>query len=197
VDCVPPLVMELALAGPITLVNAKLVEGLPPLSAATTLYEPECEFAVAVIVTSPSASLVPEVALNDDEAPVPGDPSVTIAPCTALLPLSFTRNCSVVGNALPTVCDWPPPWMTLKVEAALFVLVSPNNAGEEAPEVVAVTLYAPATEPAVAAVLACPLASVVIVVELKLTLAPDVGPENVTVFPGTTFPALSFTVATS
>jgi hypothetical protein len=152
-----------------------------------------CPFAP---VTAVAADNVPKVPV----AVEPGALKVTVTPDTGLLCESSTVATSALVNAvlMAAVCGVP---LVAAIDAdAPAVFVSANEAGDVAPETLAVALKTPAVKLAVkAGEVACPFVpveAVEVVDPPKLALAPDPGREKVTVAPGTRLPAESFTVAT-
>jgi hypothetical protein len=100
-------------------------------------------------------------------------------------------------KVLPTVALWPVPLVAVIVAGAPAVLVSENDAGDDAPETEAVTEYAPATVFAATLTLARPAELVVAVEVVAVVDAPLAGEVKVTVALGTGLPLVSLTRATS
>src|SRR5207249_1852362 len=107
---------------------------------------------------------------------------------------STTVASSEAAKLVLTVALCPEPLATAMLAAAPAVLVSVKRAGVLTPAVVAVTVYEPATVPAVIVSLAWPLELVLSVAPLVIP-APLAGPANVTLAPGTRLLNASRTVA--
>ena len=137
---------------------------------AVTVYGPAMALAVAVALAAPDALVTADATAAD--APVPGAVNATVVPATALPKLSVTVAASGAANTACTVADWlSPPAIAIAV-AAPGALVSAKLTAAR-PAAPAVTLYAPATVPAVAEVWAMPLASVSALPGRQDARAPD------------------------
>jgi hypothetical protein len=193
--CVPPLATVTFDAAPAVFVRLNVAEVVPPDTLAVTVYAPAVALAVAVALVWPLASVAAGT-LSLAEAPFTGTAvNVTVAPLTGLLLASVTVTASGLPNAVPTAVLCVPPLATLTFDAAPAVFVRLNVADVVPPETLAVTLYAPTMELAVAVTLATPEEFVIAVGLERVALAPDDGGVNVTVAPLTGLPPPSVTVA--
>ena len=118
------------------------------------------------------------------------------APDTGLLNASVTTTIKGAANAAPTAADWPLPLTTAIALAAPFKFVSVKAAGVPTLAVEALTVYVPATVPAVTAIETWPDESVVPERAASMAVAPLPGTLKVTGAPGTATPRLSRTIET-
>lgn len=209
--CPLPLVAVRFAAAPVMLVKAKLAGVVAPGVVAVTEYAPAVALAVNavdvamplefVVSVSVSVVLLPKSPL----APEAGAVKVTATPLVGD-PLVVTVAESGRAKAVLSAALCPPPLVGVMVTVGgggVAVFVKAKLAGVVAPDVVAVTEYAPAVALAVKILeVAMPLASVVSVsvapgvVVAKVPLAPDAGAVKVTGTPLAGAP-LVVTVATS
>jgi hypothetical protein len=196
-----PLLAVIEAGAPGLLVKLKLTE-VSPADEAVTLYGPPAiEFVVAVTDATPDALVTAAELLSPAEAPEPGAAKFTVTPETGLPPLSFTVTASAAPKAVLTValCGEAPPFAV--IEAAAPAALVKLKLTDVRPAEEADTLYRPALEFAVKAVVAMPFESVETVITvlllLNMPLGPVPGAVNVTLVPGTGLPPLSFTVTAS
>ena len=98
---------------PAVFVREKAAGVATPGTDAYTVYVPAAVLAVALTVTRPEASVTPEMAPSEAEAPVPGTLNVTVAPGMTMLPASRTTATSGAAKACPAAAVCPLPLTTV------------------------------------------------------------------------------------
>jgi hypothetical protein len=104
------------------LVKPKLADGETPLTEAVTVYEPTVEFATAVTLAEPLASVVTVVPERVADAPVVGAANVTETPLSRLLKESVTTTWRGTAKGARTVvlCGVPATvWITAGAPAEI------------------------------------------------------------------------------
>ena len=175
---------------------------------AATRYTPEFEFAVALRLAMPDASVVAvmqpaatgthaEPPLSVAVVPLVGAWNVTTTPAVAAPVPSSTSACSCEAKAVPTVAVCGLPAWTWMVHPKSFVRL--NVAGVATPVTLAVAVYTPPTPLAVAMTLASPEPSLTALGAERVAVAPlalDCA-AKLTVMPGSELPDASATTTTS